>query len=98
MMDDNELNTDYSSSSVSISYSESDFEDSGDENYVFEGNFLPHQGEPIASSEGSSDEEHEDLDGLTREILEQRYERRIPVQTWYVLNKTMFTFLASENR
>ena len=63
MMDDNELNTDYS---------ESDFEDSGNENYVSEGNFLPYQGERIASSEGSSHEEHEDLDGLTREILEQR--------------------------
>ena len=62
MMDDNELNTDYSSSSVSISYSESDFEDSGDENYVFEGNFLPYQGEPIASSEGSSNEEHSRTD------------------------------------
>ena len=33
MMDDNELNTDYS---------ESDFEDSGNENYVSEGNFLPY--------------------------------------------------------
>ena len=97
-MDDNELNTDSPSSSVSVSYSESDFEDSGNENFVFEGNFLPYQGEPLASSEGSSDEEQEDLDGLTRDILEQRYERRIPVQTWYVVKKTMLTFLVSENR
>ena len=56
---------------------------------------LPYQGEPLTSSEGSSDE---DLDRLTRKILEQRYKRRIPCQTWHVLKKTMLTFPVLENR
>ena len=56
---------------------------SGEENYVFQGNFLPYQGEPIACSEDeSSSKDEEDIDGLTIAVLEERYERRIPVESW----------------
>ena len=38
---------------------------SGEEHYVFQGNVLPYQGEPIASCEDeSSSEDEEDIDGL----------------------------------
>ena len=89
-MDDNELNTDSSSSSVSVSLRAT--------LRILATKPRQNQGEPLASIEGSSDEEQKDLEGLTRVILEKRYERRIPVQTWYVLKKTMLTFLVSENR
>lgn len=82
-MSDNESLTDCSNLSVSNSYSGSSSEDSGSENFVFEDNFLPYQGEPLASSDSdSSDEDEQDLEGLTRAVLEQRYEKTVPFQSW----------------
>ena len=51
-----------------------------------EDNFLPYQDEPLASSsddqsEAASDEEL-DEDGISRPVLEQRFEKQIPVQQW----------------
>jgi hypothetical protein len=47
---------------------------------------LPYQDEPLASSsddqaEELSDEEL-DEDGISRPVLEQRYEKQIPLQQW----------------
>ena len=56
-----------------------------DSDEYHKGNFLPYQGEPLASSpDDSSDssDDHIDEDGLSPAVLEQRYERQIPVQEW----------------
>ena len=48
-------------------------------------NFLPYQDEPLASSsdEQSQDSDEElDEDGISRIVLEQRYEKQTPLQQW----------------
>ena len=89
VMSDNEMTDGSTVQCVSTeSSSDSGGVVSGEENYVFQGNFLPYQGEPIASSEdesSSKDEslskDEEDIDGLTRAVLEESDERRIPVES-----------------
>ena len=83
-------------STDSVSSDKSSSSDSDE--YHFEGHFLPYQDEPRGSS---SDESHEsddapDIDGITRAVLEQRYEKQIPVQQWYIFSfasnyKTVFS-------
>lgn len=56
----------------------------GDE-YKFEDNFLPYQDEPLASSSDEQGEESDrelDEDGISRSVLEQRYEKQITLQQW----------------
>ena len=58
---------------------------SDSDEYHYKGNFLPYQGEPLASSPDDLNEESNDdidEDGLSPAVLEQRYERQIPVQEW----------------
>lgn len=48
----------------------------------------PYQDEPLAeddsSREGNEVDEEADEDGLTPTVLEARYEREIPVNSWFV--------------
>lgn len=49
----------------------------------------PYQDEPLASktsSDAESDDDNTDPDNIPREILEQRFDRIISVQNWYVMN------------
>lgn len=72
-----------STSDISNSESNAASDDSENE-YVFSGEYLPYQNEPLASeSESSSqDADEPDEDGLTVEILRQRYEKEVPVDKW----------------
>jgi len=76
-MSENELSTGESSSEGSEDVSSSD----GEDYYVFNGDFAPYQGEPLASSEdGDSNgggEDEEDEDGILPSVLEQRFEGQI---------------------
>ena len=76
-MSENELSTGESSSEGSEDVCSSDREDY----YVFNGDFAPYQGEPLASSEdGDSNgggEDEEDEDGILLSVLEQRFEGQI---------------------
>ena len=58
----------------------------------------PYEGKPLASSDDNGevfDEEDEgDEDGLTASILERRFEKTVPVSSWYVL---IPLFLFTEN-
>ena len=49
--------------------------------YVFSGGYLPYQNEPLASESESSSQDDDELDedGLSVEILRQRYEKEVPV-------------------
>jgi hypothetical protein len=75
------------SDQVSVgSVSSERYSSSDSDEYKFEDNFLPYQDEPLASSsddqtEELSDEEL-DEDGISRPVLEQRYEKQIPLQQW----------------
>jgi hypothetical protein len=72
------------------SSSEADLEsgqtsDDSETNYIVSGEYLPYQNEPLASetdSDGSEDEDEADIDGLTIEVLRQRFEKEIPVEKW----------------
>ena len=45
--------------------------------------FEPYQGEPLASSDSeASDDDEQDLDGLSPSVLEQQMERTIPISSW----------------
>lgn len=85
-MSDSESSTDYSSARQSNKNTSSDNDSINGDEDVFEGNFLPYQGEPLAScSSEDGEEEHddsEDLDGISRAVLEQRYERVLPIESW----------------
>ena len=76
-MSENELSTGESSSEGSEDVCSSD----GEDYYVFNGDFAPYQGEPLASSEdGDSNgggEDEEDEDGILLSVLEQRFEGQI---------------------
>ena len=81
-MSENELSTGESSSEGSEDVSSSDTEDY----YVFNGDFAPYQGEPLASSEDGDDDggedEDEDEDGILPSVLEQRFEGQVPLDNW----------------
>lgn len=79
--EDSELNYSYDGSFHGDNSEVNSVSDS--EQYAFEDNFLPYQDEPLASTEDEgSDEEHHDEDGISRDVLEQRYERQIPIEQW----------------
>jgi hypothetical protein len=86
-MSDLESNMDALSEDLSKNKSTCDSGDDNSDEFVFEGNFLPYQGEPLASSGSedidTSEDDEEDEDGILREVLEQRYEKVVPVQSWY---------------
>ena len=71
--------------SSSISEMSSGSEDSAEENY---GNFnldAPYHGEPLANVDDANQEDiniEEDPDGIALQILESRFERRLPVNQW----------------
>lgn len=76
-----------SSTGSDISGSVSNSSDSSE--YVFGSEYLPYNGEPLAPQgddimEGNGDEttEKADLDGLTPDILEARYDRKDKVDSW----------------
>lgn len=84
-MSDSEIDTDVlrevgsRHSSVSVSGN------SDADEFVFEGDFLPYQDEPLASSSNEdidSEVEDDDEDGIPRDVLEQRYENTITVDSW----------------
>ena len=79
-MSENELSRGKSSSEGSKDVSSSDAEDY----YVFNGDFAPHQGEPLASSEDGDDDggEDKDKDGILPSVLEQRFEGQVPLDNW----------------
>ena len=60
--------------------------DSDSDNFVFRDDFLPYQEEPLASTSDSEDETNddnvEDEDGISRVILERRFEKEIPLEQW----------------
>ena len=54
----------------------------GDE-FVFRDDLSPYQEEPMASTSDSEDEgSEEDEDGISRIILERRFENEIPLEQW----------------
>ena len=76
-MSENELSTGESSSEGSEDVCSSD----GEYYYVFNGDFSPYQGEPLASSEDGDSNgggvDKEDKDGIFPSVLEQRFEGQI---------------------
>lgn len=62
----------------------SDVSDDSENEYVFSGEYLPHQNEPLASESESSSQDDDELDEdrLSVEILRQRYEKEVPVDKW----------------
>ena len=95
MMSENELSAGESSSEGSEDVCSSD----GEDYYVFNGDFAPYQGDPLASSEdgdnngGSEDEdEDEDEDGILPSVLEQRFEGQVPLDNWLELIALIFYF------
>ena len=81
-MSENEPSTGESSSEGSEDVCSSD----GEDYYVFNGDFAPYQGEPLASSEdsdnGGGEDEEEDKDGILPSVLEQRLEGQVPLDNW----------------
>ena len=72
--------SDYSDESVT-SEGEKNLDEFGEVNIVT-GEPKPYQDEPLANESKSDKDEDADLDGLTRTVLEERYERRITVREW----------------
>lgn len=67
------------------SVSSEQYSPSDSDEYKFEDNFLPYQNEPLASSGDEQEEESDeelDEDGVSRPVLEQRFEKKIPLQQW----------------
>lgn len=62
----------------------SDVNDDSENEYVFSGEYLPYQNEPLASESESSSQDDDELDEdrLSVEILKQRYEKEVPVDKW----------------
>ena len=82
-MSENELSTDESTSEGSEDVCSSD----GQDYYVFNVDFAPYQGEPLASSEdgennGGGEDEEEDEDGILPSVLERRFEGQVPLDSW----------------
>lgn len=84
MLSDSDESLESNSSRSSITNSEAESFDSGEEFQLDIGD-EPYQDEPLASDGGESDDDEEtDIDGLTPATLEARFEKRIPVQEWLV--------------
>ena len=61
-----------------------DLDDTGG-HFVFRRAFAPYQGEPLAANGEMADnenDEEEDEDGILPSVLEQRFEREVPVDDW----------------
>ena len=76
--------SDLDSTSNTSDIENSDVSDDSENEYVFSGEYLPYQNEPLASESGSSSQDDDELDedGLSVEILRQRYEKELPVDKW----------------
>ena len=80
-MSQNELCTGESSSEGRKDVCSSDREDY----YVFNGDFAPYQGEPLASrkdGDNNGGSEVEDEDGILPSVLDQRFEGQVPLDNW----------------
>ena len=72
-----------SDSESSKSASGKETEDDDCFEYTF-GTVKPYENDPIASeTDGSSSDEYEDEDRIPCDELEKRYEKIIPVSSWY---------------
>ena len=82
----NFLMSDLESTSTSSSEREiNEPSDDSNDNYVFSGEYLPYQDEPLASDSNSHGEDGaEDEDGLSAAVLEKRFEKEITLDKWYV--------------
>ena len=62
----------------------SNISDDSENEYIFSGEYLPYQNEPLASESesGSSTDDELDEDGLSVEVLRQRFEKEVPVDKW----------------
>ena len=68
---------------------EEEMEEEEDDNIqVIFSQIEPYQDEPLAEDDGTGEgnevDEEADEDGLTPTVLEARYEREIPVNSWFV--------------
>ena len=68
----------YSSSESSKESSRSEQE----EMEVLSGNFQPYQDEPVGQSSDEEEDNEADKDGLTPAVLESRFDRQVPVESW----------------
>ena len=71
--------------SSSISEMSSGSEDSAEQNYGNCNLDAPNKGEPLANVDDANQEDiniEEDPDGIALQILESRFERRLPVNQW----------------
>lgn len=68
--------------------SEPEEEEEDDDVQVIFSQIEPYQDEPLAeddsTGEGNEVDEEADEDGLTPTVLEARYEREVPVNSWFV--------------
>ena len=57
----------------------------GDVEFIYS-HITPNEDEPLAVGDAGDDdvEDQADVDGLTPTVLEARYEREVPVNTWFV--------------
>ena len=84
-MSDSDIDTDVLSEVSSRRSSISVSGNSNADEFVFESNFLPFQDEPLTSSSNEdidSEVEDDDEDGIPTDVLEQRYENTITVDSW----------------
>lgn len=75
-------------SDFSQTLSEPEEEEEDDDVQVIFSQIEPYQDEPLAeddsTGEGNEVNEKADEDGLTPTVLEARYEREVPVNSWFV--------------
>lgn len=75
-------------SDFSQTLSEPEEEEEDDDVQVIFSQIEPYQDEPLAeddsTGEGNGVNEEADEDGLTPTVLEARYEREVPVNSWFV--------------
>ena len=85
------------SSEESETVGDSNEEDAG-AYFVFNGDFAPYQGEPLASSgddmEDNGADEEEDEDGILPSVLEQRFEGEVVVNDWYAVINEFYNFFS----
>ena len=83
-----ELELSHSSESSKSTEDEDMLEEEEGDVAVIYSQVTPYEDEPLADvetdAETDEDEEETDLDGLTPAVLEARYEREIPLDSWYV--------------
>ena len=69
-----------------VSHEATDVEDEEEEdNEVVYSQYTPYEDEPRAEDEEDDGEDEEaDVDGLSPAVLESRYERTVPVNSWFI--------------